>query len=200
MAGFPRRGCLRRVAGAPPLAGGFVFQTCGARRGWELDAKSWTLEMRRVRSPDVGDGRGDDGRQASAAAHVVHRRASGCHPFKWHFRLEASGETGEDGVAHAARIAQEHGRLQARAAWGARLMRSPTEPRTMPSAAAKVAAILARSFVGGAVERPQGRAGRIRLSAISRKTSSRWLRPKALSLLTDGLCLLSGPGSLLQRF
>jgi hypothetical protein len=63
---------------------------------------------------------------------------------------------------------------------GARLMRSPTEPRTMPSAAAKVAAILARSFVGGAVERPQGRAGRIRLSAISRKTSSRWLRPKAL--------------------
>jgi len=33
------------------------------------------------------------GRHASAAADVVHSRASGCHPFKWNFRLEASGET-----------------------------------------------------------------------------------------------------------
>jgi len=38
--------------------------------------------------------------------------------------------------------------------------------------AAKVAAILARTFVAGAVERPQGRAGRIRLSAISRMTAT----------------------------
>jgi len=48
MADLPDEDASAERAGAPPLAGGFACQTFGARRGWELDAKSWTLEMRRV--------------------------------------------------------------------------------------------------------------------------------------------------------
>ena len=146
MADFPTGRCLLRVGCAPPLAGG------SARRGWELDAKSWTLGMRRVGLPDVGDGQGDDGRQAFPMGTSFRRNWD--RLINW-------------GLAHTRQRGSSRHKLRrsmARAAGRrrSRSLRSPTEPRTTPSAAAKVAVILARSFVAGAVECPPGRAGRNR--------------------------------------
>jgi hypothetical protein len=106
--------------------------------------------MRRVGLPDVGDGQGDDGRQASPMGTSFRRNWD--RLINW-------------GLAHTRQRGSSRHKLRrsmARAAGRrrSRLLRSPTEPRTMRSAAAKVAVILARSFVAG--DAPPGRAGRNR--------------------------------------
>ena len=168
MADFPTGRCLLRVEGAPPLAGG------SARRGWELDAKSWTLGMRRVGLPDVGDGQGDDGRQAFPMGTSFRRNWD--RLINW-------------GLAHTRQRGSSRHKLRrsmARAAGRrrSRSLRSPTEPRTTPSAAAKVAGHFGKIFRrrGGGMP---SRAGRTQ-SAISCRTSSRW------PLLTDGLASYQG--------
>lgn len=148
--------------------------------GWRLsEARLGSLTRNRGRwecaewgLPDVGDGQGDDGRQASADADELQAKLD--RLINW-------------GLAHTRHRGSSRHKLRrsmARAAGRrrSRLLRSPTEPRTTPSAAAKVAVILARSFVAGGCP---SRAGRTQ-SAISRRTSSRW------PLLTDGLASYQG--------
>lgn len=167
-----RRKSLRRVG-------------CGAAAGWRLrlpDMRSGARLGARREIVDVGNAP-SGGCQTSATARAM---MDGKHPpMRTSFRRNWDRLINW-GLVHTRQRGSSRHKLRrsmARAAGRrrSRLLRSPTEPRTMRSAAAKVAVILARSFVAG--DAPPGRAGRNRQF---RAGLSRW------PLLTDGLASYQG--------
>jgi hypothetical protein len=128
--------------------------------------------MRRVGLPDVGDGQGDDGRQASADADELqaklgsaHKLGIGSYKTAWLIPAQA---------------AQEHGASR----WKKTVEVVEIAHRTKDDA---LGCGQGRRHFGKIFRRREcpSRAGRTQ-SAISRRTSSRW------PLLTDGLASYQG--------